>query len=109
MENLFLFFVHVVGFIFVCFLSVLPPSVPLSVIQLTLLYTGCLGDVNYVSMGTNPDIVVLRINAYFVISMRYDLSFDNNRYTDLRDNLSRNRNYNKIYANPDFEIYVRSK
>ena len=58
---------------------------------------------------TTPDVIVLRINAYFVISMRYDLSFDNNSYTELRANLTRNSNYNRIYANPDFEIYVRSK
>jgi hypothetical protein len=55
---------------------------------------------------TSPDIIVLRINAYFAISMRYDLSFDDNRYTQLRGNLSRNSNYNRIYANPDFEIYI---
>lgn len=55
-----------------------------------------------------PDIVVMRINAYFVVSMRYDLSFDNNSYTELRDNLLKNRNYNRIYSNPDFEIYMRS-
>jgi len=58
---------------------------------------------------TSPDVIVLRINAYFVISMRYDLSFDNNSYTQLRDNLVGNSNYSRVYANPDFEIYVRSK
>jgi hypothetical protein len=55
-----------------------------------------------------PDIVVMRINAYFVVSMRYDLSFDNNSYIELNDNLGNNKNYNRIYANPDFQIYIRS-
>jgi len=58
---------------------------------------------------TAPDIIVLRINAYFMISMRYDLSFENNRFTELRENLTRSSNYNRVYANPDFEIYVRAK
>jgi hypothetical protein len=56
-----------------------------------------------------PDIVVWRINGYFTVSMRYDLSFDENRYLELRENLLSNKNYHRIYANPDFEIYVRNQ
>ncbi|TRZ80615.1 hypothetical protein D4R86_04020 [bacterium] len=56
----------------------------------------------------SPDVIVLRINSYYVISMRYDLSFTNNSYTVLEENLAMNSDYNKIYSNSRFEIYVHS-
>jgi hypothetical protein len=51
------------------------------------------------------DVVVLRVNSYFVISMRYDLSFENNSYTELRDYLEDSQLYNKVYSNSEFEVY----
>jgi hypothetical protein len=63
------------------------------------------------------DVVVLRVNSYFFFAMRYDLSFEQNRYTALEERLSDVRYssalnapilYNKIYSNEKFEIYVRS-
>ncbi len=56
----------------------------------------------------SPDVIVLRINSYFVISMRYDLSFTDNSYNSLKDNLTANPFYNTIYANPRFEVYAHS-
>ena len=53
------------------------------------------------------DVIVLRVNTYFVISMRYDMSFVNNSFTELRDNLSSNPLYNKVYSNSRFEIYSK--
>jgi len=55
----------------------------------------------------SPDVIVLRINSYFVISMRYDMSFTNNSYNSLKDNLTANPLYNTIYANPRFEVYAK--
>jgi hypothetical protein len=51
---------------------------------------------------------VMRLNTYYVISMRYDLSFTNNSYTILKENLTMNSDYNKIYSNSRFEIYIHS-
>lgn len=58
--------------------------------------------------GSPPDVIVMRINAYYVISMRYDFSFTNNSYNDLKDDLTVNTDFNMIYANPRFEIYLNS-
>ncbi len=54
----------------------------------------------------SPDVIAMRINSYYVISMRYDLSFTNNSYIDLKEDLAMNLEYNKIYSNSDFEIYI---
>ena len=55
-----------------------------------------------------PDVVVLRINSYYLMSMRYDLSFTDNTYTKLRYNLTENQPYNHIYSNSEFDIYLRA-
>jgi hypothetical protein len=57
------------------------------------------------SNRTSPDFIVLRINSFFVSAMRYDFSFEKNRYTELRDSLHENIGYGKIYSNPTFEVY----
>jgi hypothetical protein len=55
-----------------------------------------------------PDYVALRVNSYFLISMRYDLSFQNNSFTQLRETLEANSTYNKIYTNSMFDIYAKN-
>ena len=60
------------------------------------------------NMTLAPDVIALRINSYFVLSMRYDLSFQNNSYTRLSENLTVNPFYNKFYSNSKFEIYART-
>jgi hypothetical protein len=54
-----------------------------------------------------PDVVVLRINSYYLMAMRYDLSFNNNSYTNLRYNLTEEQLYNHIYSNINFEVFLR--
>jgi hypothetical protein len=54
-----------------------------------------------------PEIIVLRLNAYYVFSMRYDFSYTNNSYIMLQNNLTQNENYNKVYSNGNFESYVK--
>ena len=55
-----------------------------------------------------PDVIAMRINGYFLISMRNDLSFTNNSYTRLDANLQGNPDYSKVYSNPQFEIFMNS-
>jgi hypothetical protein len=57
----------------------------------------------------SPQVVVLKLNSYYVISMRYDLTFTNNSYTMLEEELHRNLNYCKIYSNSRFEVYLRNR
>jgi hypothetical protein len=56
-----------------------------------------------------PDLVVLRSNMYYIISMRYASSFTNNSYTQIRDVLANNPLYMRIYSNPNFEAYLKTK
>ena len=56
---------------------------------------------------SSPDVIAMRINGYFLISMRSDLSFTNNSYTRLNDYLDSSPDYNKVYSNSQFEIYVK--
>jgi len=55
-----------------------------------------------------PDVIAMRINGYFLISMRNDLSFTNNSYTRLDGNLQGNSEYSKVYSNSQFEVFVHS-
>jgi len=57
------------------------------------------------SNRTSPDFIVLRTNSFFVSAMRYDLSFERNQFTELRDSLNKNMSYRKIYSSPTFEVY----
>ena len=57
---------------------------------------------------SSPDVIALRINGYFLVSMRNDLSFTNNSYTRLDAYLQGSSDYNKVYSNSQFEIFVRS-
>lgn len=67
---------------------------------------------NLVGFPTNmtqkkPDVLVLRINSYYFIAMRYDMSFSNNSYTALCDYLANDTVYNQIYSNSQFEVYIK--
>ena len=55
----------------------------------------------------SPNVIVMRVNYYFLISMRSDLSFSNNSYTMLMDNLIMNSSYDKVYSNPNFEVFLK--
>jgi hypothetical protein len=57
----------------------------------------------------SPDIVVLRETAFFRIAMRFDMSFEINRFTQLRQVLNVDSFYNKVYSSSTFEIYVHQK
>jgi hypothetical protein len=57
-----------------------------------------------------PNFIALRINSYYSISMRYDLSFQNNSFIILKNSLERDVNYNKIYSNSMlFEIFANTR
>ena len=60
------------------------------------------------STTDGPDLVVLRSNTYYMISMRYDSSFTDNRYTRIRDALANNPLYMRIFSNPNFQIYMKT-
>ena len=55
----------------------------------------------------NPDVVAMRVNGYFFVSMRNDLSFTNNSYTRLSDYLVQSSEYNRVYSNSDFDVFVK--
>lgn len=55
-----------------------------------------------------PSYIALRINSYFLLSMRYDLNFNTNNYTQLRDTLAASSMYSKVYTNALFDIYANT-
>jgi hypothetical protein len=55
--------------------------------------------------SVKPDFVVLRVTSFFIMAMRYDLSFENNTFTRLRDALEQEINYGKIYSSGTFDVY----
>ncbi len=61
------------------------------------------------SSTDGPDLVVLRSNTYFIVSMRYAASFTNNSYVQVRDALANNPLYLRIYSNPNFEAYIKTE
>jgi hypothetical protein len=58
---------------------------------------------------TTAEFIVLRINSFFYNAMRSSLSFERNRYTELRDSLREDTRYNLIYSSPTFEVYSSSR
>jgi len=54
---------------------------------------------------TKPGFIALRTTSFFTLAMRYDLSFENNQYTRLQDNLTENMGYSRVYSSPTFEVY----
>jgi len=55
-----------------------------------------------------PDIIVLRINSYYFMAMRYNMSFTNNSYVQLLSYLENSVEYTEIYSDPEFLVYERS-
>jgi len=58
--------------------------------------------------NARPDYVVLRINSYFAMAMRYDLSFEDNYFTRLRTSLENEAAYGRIYSDGTFDIYYNA-
>ena len=56
---------------------------------------------------SGPDVIVFRINGYFLVSMRNDLSFTNNSYTRLNAYVDSGVDYNRVYSNSQFEVYEK--
>lgn len=54
---------------------------------------------------SRPDIVVLRDIGFFRTAMRFDLSFETNRFTVLQDEIQEDALYNKVYSSPTFSVY----
>jgi hypothetical protein len=55
---------------------------------------------------TLPDIIMLRRSSFYVIAMRYDLSFENNRFVSLQDQLTNDVQYDRVFANPNIGVYI---
>jgi hypothetical protein len=56
-----------------------------------------------------PDVIVLRRTSFFVMALRYDLSFENNRFVQFKANITKNTGYDYVYSNPEFDIYYSAK
>lgn len=58
--------------------------------------------------GQDASVYALRSTGYYKAAIRYDLSFDNNRFTQCLDAVKVNSEYDKIYSSPSTEIYLRN-
>jgi len=84
-----------------------------SVTQLAL-YEGSLPlDMHVVEMNekggydlaaTDPDLIAFRSTAYYYVAMRFEMSFEDNRYNRELE-LIDNSDYKKVYDSPTFHIY----
>jgi hypothetical protein len=54
-----------------------------------------------------PDIVVLRLNYYYLLSMRYDFSFTNNSYTRAQAYLDNCTDYKMVFVNDQSQVWVK--
>jgi len=54
-----------------------------------------------------PDLYVFRSTDYYQAAMRQDLSFEDNRFTELLNKAEADSEYNKVYSNPAFQVYLR--
>jgi len=80
--------------------------------QLTA-YTEPFINYTFTSYTTNiselqADIIAFRNTDYFYMSMRRDLSFENNIFTKLYEEVNPSKSYNKIYASETFEIFIKN-
>lgn len=84
-----------------------------SVSQLALYDRSLLEGATFVEMNerggydlaeTAPDLVAFRSTAYYYSAMRFDLSFEDNRYNRELD-LIESSGYRKVYDSPTFQIY----
>jgi len=53
-----------------------------------------------------PDIIIFRSTAYFNAAMRWDLSFEENRFITYRAMVDDDSQYHRVYSSPTFEIYT---
>ncbi len=53
-----------------------------------------------------PHVYVFRSTGYYYAAMRYDLSFEDNRYTEYSRVVDANE-YDRVYSNPTFVVYSR--
>jgi hypothetical protein len=83
--------------------------------QLVLYLESPLNQTKFVSLRRNlsigsiqPDLMVFRRTGWYYVAMRYDLSFEDNRFTEYRDFVN-SHNYDKVYSGPTFEVYSSHK
>ncbi len=56
--------------------------------------------------GKPPHMIVFRNTGYYHVAMRYDLSFEDNRFNEDLAAVE-SGNYHKIYSSPTFEVYSK--
>jgi hypothetical protein len=54
-----------------------------------------------------PDIIVLRLNYYYLLAMRYEFSFTNNSYTRAQDYLTNCTEYKAVFSNDQSQIWLK--
>jgi hypothetical protein len=57
----------------------------------------------------NGDVFLIRSTGYYYASLRYDFSLEDNRVTRLKQTLDASTDFNSIYFNPAFSIYLKTK
>jgi hypothetical protein len=55
--------------------------------------------------ANKPDIIVLRLNYYYLLAMRYEFSFSNNSYTQIQTYLANCTDYNLVFSNPQSQVW----
>jgi hypothetical protein len=55
----------------------------------------------------NGDVFLIRSTGYYYASLRYDFSLEDNRITRLKQKLDTSSDFNSIYFNPTFSIYLK--
>ena len=53
------------------------------------------------------DIFIFRMTGYYYAALRFDLSFEDNRLTRLRDVVRASPEFNSVYWNPTTHIFIR--
>ena len=67
-----------------------------------------LNDLMALDLSQKPvDMIVFRNTGYYYAAMRYDLSFEENRFTEYLA-VVESSTYHKIYSSPTFEVYSKS-
>ena len=88
-----------------------------SAVQLSLYLQSPLNQNEFVHLPTatapdlsemQPDLIIFRSTGYYYAAMRYDLSFENNYYTEYLAIVKSNK-YDKIYSSPTFEVYSTNR
>ena|GEM_PF-2689662 len=55
-----------------------------------------------------PDLIVFRSTGYYLVAMRHDLSFEDNRFAEYSNFVESNK-YDRIYSSSTFEVYSNGK